>query len=61
MKAPDKIIIPLSTAKMYKDEGLIYKGVEYIRKDIVFDLLKGFDNPVTKLAYREIIEKLESL
>lgn len=68
MKTPDKIYVfqhginafdPLwhftESKEKYTDSH------EYIRKDIVFDLLKGFDNPVTKLAYREIIEKLESL
>lgn len=61
MNAPKRIYIPAGAAKLYKNDGLLYKGVEYVRMDIVLDLLKGFDNPITKLAYREVVDKLNQL
>lgn len=61
MNAPKRIYIPAESAKLYKNDGLLYKGVEYVRMDVVLDLLKGFDNPITKLAYREVVDKLNQL
>ena len=60
MKAPKKIYIPAPSANLYKNDGLLYKGVEYISREFINELLEGFNCPVTKLAYNEIMEKLNN-
>ena len=59
--APNKIYMP--NELLSEDWGRHIEGedTEYIRRDVVEKLLKGFDNPVTHLAYREVMEKLNTL
>ena len=72
-KAPDKIYVTIPSR--LKGDSPNYVGIafknrdhlttpqieEYIRKDALLDLLKGFDTPVTHLAYQELIDKINSL
>lgn len=57
--------------KIYTDNRGVYAelpifsqtnaNIEYIRKNAILKLLKGYNHPVTRIVIQEIIDKLNSM
>ena len=76
MKAPDrpnKIYVPVVTSELTNLEYIRYDlastkpttysrdHIEYIKKDALIDMLKGYSHPLTRVVVQEVIDKLNSL
>lgn len=65
MKAPNKIYVrPSAFTPPWPsaiDENDKYGGLEYIRKDALIEMLKGYNHPVTRIVVQELIDKINEL
>ena len=68
MKAPDKIYVreyPDGIARFWeekkKEDVVATIPHEYIRKDALIDMLKGYNHPLTRVVVRELIDKINSM
>lgn len=64
MKAPDKIYLGIQDL----GSGYVYAlsldnngEQEYIRKDALIEMLKGYSHPLTRMVVQELIDKINEL
>lgn len=65
MKTPDKIYAMIVAGTLYADtkqhEEFNKPYAEYIRKDALVEMLKGYSHPLTRAVVQELIDKINSL
>ena len=62
MKAPDKIYLDEDMIRYHVlDEKLNESDIEYIRKDALVEMLKGYSHPLTRVVVEGLIDKINEL